>query len=101
MYTLGKSEQQRHRGDGTPLFMANHGAAIDRTVRNWGALGGVFILIAAAVWFVIGLAVGIVFIYPFILALFGIIVIYGAISTARRKKRLAERRSNRKEKGTE
>jgi hypothetical protein len=72
----------------------NDGFAMERKAIGMGVIGGILLMVVAAVWFFLGLAAGRVFIYPPILFCMGIYAIITGIydgvtgkGKARRSKR--------------
>jgi hypothetical protein len=75
---LVKLEREAKEGDDPAVG----GTSLERKAISMGVVGGIIMIVVAAVWFFAGLAAGYVFFYPPILAVIGIYaIVKGVIKT--------------------
>ena len=66
-YVAARRAREEHREEGSGGAFAPEKAAL-----NYGVLGGILLIVIAAVWFVLGWMAGYIFFYPPILAIIGL-----------------------------
>jgi hypothetical protein len=79
----GRLRQPRNPQTGRPVPTTNTGGGWFGHV-NAGVGGGLAMMAIAVIWFVVGLAVGIIFIYPPILFVIGLIAFFKGLATSNR-----------------